>query len=84
MHRIAVIPGDGIGPEVIEQALIVLDKVSSKFSMKFEYIFIDAGGCAIDKYGVPIREEDLELVKNVRQHYWVLLVDQNGMDFPEI
>ncbi|WAM33377.1 3-isopropylmalate dehydrogenase [Caldicellulosiruptor morganii] len=63
MHRIAVIPGDGIGPEVIEQALLVLDKVSSKFGVKFEYVFIDAGGCAIDKFGVPIREEDLDLVK---------------------
>lgn len=63
MHRIAVIPGDGIGPEVIEQALLVLDKVSSKFNLKFEYVFIDAGGCAIDKYGVPIKEEDLDIVK---------------------
>ena len=53
--KIAVIPGDGIGPEIIEQAIKVLNKVGS-----FQYIYADLGGGAIDKYGDPAPPKSLE------------------------
>jgi 3-isopropylmalate dehydrogenase len=62
-YRIAVIPGDGIGPEVIAQSLKVLDRVSEKFNHTFEYIQLLAGGCAIDATGKPLPEETLEACK---------------------
>jgi len=64
MHKIAVLPGDGIGPEVINEAIKVLNKVSAKFNYIFEYIYVDVGGISIDKFGVPITEENLSLVKS--------------------
>ena len=57
---IAVIKGDGIGPEIITQALKVLDKISSLYGHEFTYDFIDMGGCAIDKYGDPLPEHELQ------------------------
>ncbi len=58
--NIAVIRGDGIGPEIIEQALLVLDKVAEKYGHTFTYTDVDMGGCAIDKYGDPLPQEMLE------------------------
>ncbi len=58
--KIALIPGDGIGPEVIESAVAVLDKVLAKKGHKFEYTHVDAGGCAIDKYGDPLPQAELD------------------------
>ena len=58
--RIAVIPGDGIGPEVVEQALLVLDRVGEKFGHGFSYQTALAGGCAIDERGTPLPDETLE------------------------
>ena len=46
---IAVIRGDGIGPEIVNQALLVLDKIAAKFGHEFTYTDVDMGGCAIDK-----------------------------------
>ena len=51
--KIAVLPGDGIGPEVITQALKVMDAVSERFGHVFSYCFGDVGGIAIDKTGNP-------------------------------
>jgi len=45
--NIAVIPRDGIGPEVVEQAILVLDRVGEKFGHKFSYKNVLAGGCAV-------------------------------------
>jgi len=58
--NIAVIRGDGIGPEIIEQALKVLDKIGELYGHEFTYTDVDMGGCAIDKYGDPLPEEMLE------------------------
>ncbi|MEZ0536201.1 3-isopropylmalate dehydrogenase [Caldicellulosiruptoraceae bacterium PP1] len=63
MYKIAVLPGDGIGPEVINEAIKVLNKVSEKYNIKFEFSFFDVGGISIDKFGVPITDENLELIK---------------------
>ena len=57
---IALIPGDGIGPEIVAGAVTVLDAVCDKFNHEFEYITVDAGGVAIDKYGDPLPNESLE------------------------
>ena len=58
--RIALIPGDGIGPEIVDGAVKVLDALCDKFNHEFEYITVDAGGVAIDKYGEPLPKESLE------------------------
>ena len=52
--NIAVIKGDGIGPEVTEQAMLVLDAVGQKFGHSFSYTNVLMGGCAIDATGVPL------------------------------
>jgi len=62
-YRIAVLPGDGIGPEVIEQTLLVLEKVGLKFGHSFQFQKLLAGGCAIDATGSPLPEETLEACK---------------------
>lgn len=56
---IALIPGDGIGPAVVEETVIVLNEVAQKFGHKFNYVNVTAGGCAIDKFGNPLPEEEL-------------------------
>ena len=61
MHKnIAVIRGDGIGPEIVEQALKVLDKVAELYGHTFTYTDVDMGGCAIDKFGDPLPEAQLQ------------------------
>ena len=61
MKKIAVLAGDGIGPEVMREALKVLDIVQKKFSFKLEYAFADVGGCAIDKQGSALPPATLKL-----------------------
>ena len=61
--KITVLKGDGIGPEVVEQALKCLDAVAQKFNHKFEYSEALIGGVAIDKFGVPLPDETLEIAK---------------------
>ena len=51
--NIAVIPGDGIGPEIVAEAQKVLDTVGKKFGHSFSYTEVDMGGVSIDKHGVP-------------------------------
>ncbi len=58
--NIAVIRGDGIGPEIVEQALAVLGKIAQKYGHTFNYTDVDMGGCAIDKWGDPLPEEMLK------------------------
>ena len=57
--NIAVLSGDGIGPEIVAEAIKVLNKVSEKFDHSFAYTYVDIGGCSIDKYGGPITEENM-------------------------
>ncbi len=59
--QIAIIKGDGIGPEIINQALKVLDAIGSRFNHNFQFTEVDMGACAIDKFGVPITDEGLEI-----------------------
>ena len=61
--KITVLPGDGIGPEIVAEAIKVLNKISEKYGHSFEYTYVDIGGCSIDKYGVPITDEGMEICK---------------------
>ena len=61
--NIALIPGDGIGPEIVSGAVTVLDAVSKKYGHKFNYQEVYMGGCAIDKYGVPLPQETVDICK---------------------
>lgn len=55
--KIAKLPGDGIGPEVVEQAVKAVDAVCKRFGHSAEYSFAYAGACAIDRYGDAFPEE---------------------------
>ena len=59
MKKIAILPGDGIGPEVMKEAVKVLKVAQNRFSLEFEYDSADVGGCAIDKYSTALPEETL-------------------------
>lgn len=58
--NIAVIRGDGIGPEIVDQALKVLDKIAQLYHHSFVYTDVDMGGCAIDKWGEPLPQAELD------------------------
>ena len=63
-YRIAVLKGDGIGPEIVEQAQKVLDKAGEKFGFAVKYQEALLGGCAIDATGVPLPQETVDICKN--------------------
>ncbi len=60
-YKIAVIKGDGIGPEIIESALLVLNKIADIYNHEFNYKFVLAGGNAIDETGVPLPQETIDI-----------------------
>lgn len=61
--KIAVLPGDGIGPEVMEEALKVLDAVEKKFEVRFERAFANVGGAGIDNEGKALPATTVDLCK---------------------
>lgn len=61
--NIAVLDGDGIGPEVIKQGIKVLDRVGERFGHTFNYTYAPVGAIAIDQTGNPLPEETLDLCK---------------------
>ncbi|MEG1992589.1 MAG: 3-isopropylmalate dehydrogenase [Acetivibrio sp.] len=61
--NIAVIKGDGIGPEVVTEAQKVLERVAEKFNHTFTYTQLLMGGASIDKNGVPLTQETIEAAK---------------------
>lgn len=63
-YKIALIHGDGIGPEIVNEAINVLDAIAKKYNHTFNYKNILMGGCSIDAYGVPLTNEALEVAKN--------------------
>ena len=62
-YNIAVIPGDGIGPEIIGEARKILDKVGGIYHHRFQYTEVLMGGISIDTYGVPLTDEALKTAK---------------------
>jgi 3-isopropylmalate dehydrogenase len=62
--NIALVKGDGIGPEIVDSAVEVLKKVGDKFGHTFNFTEYLAGGCAIDEYGIPLPEDTVQGCKN--------------------
>ena len=62
--NITLIAGDGIGPEIVAEAVKVLNKVAEKYGQTFSYKEILMGGCSIDAHGVPLTDEALEIAKS--------------------
>ena len=62
-YRIALIPGDGIGPEIVREARKVLDRVCEKYGHTFTYEEILLGGASIDVHGVPLTDEAIAQAK---------------------
>lgn len=61
--KIAVIAGDGIGPEIVREARKVLDAVAEKYGHTFDYTDVLMGGASIDVHGIPLTEEAIETAK---------------------
>ena len=62
-YKIAVIPGDGIGPEIVREACKVLDRVGEIYGHTFEYTKVLMGGASIDVHGIPLTDEALQTVR---------------------
>jgi 3-isopropylmalate dehydrogenase len=60
--NIAILPGDGIGPEIIKQGVKILEAIAQKYNHKFEYHYGDIGAIAIDNIGNPLPDETLEIL----------------------
>ena len=65
IHKIAVLPGDGVGPEIIQEGVKVLKAVQEKYQgeINFEYEHALIGGCAYDEYKTPLPDSTIELTK---------------------
>src|SRR5574344_264227 len=59
--NIALIPGDGIGPDVVAEGVNVLNAIAKKFGHKFNYKTVIAGGAAVDKWGKPLPQDQLDI-----------------------
>ena len=63
-HKIAVIPGDGIGPEIVREARKVLDAAGKKYHFTLDYTEVLMGGASIDVHGVPLTDEAIETARS--------------------
>jgi len=63
-HKIVTLAGDGIGPEIMDASLAVLEKIATQIDFNYEIIPYDFGGVAIDNHGVPLPVETLNAAKN--------------------
>lgn len=63
LKKIAVLPGDGIGPEVVDEAVKVLNKISENFDIKFNYTYADVGGAGIDNQGEALPQSTVDVCK---------------------
>ncbi|MDZ4246916.1 MAG: isocitrate/isopropylmalate family dehydrogenase, partial [Dehalococcoidia bacterium] len=61
--NIIVLPGDGVGPEVVDEGVRVLEAIEKKFKHKFMLDYDDIGGVAIDKHGVSLRKDTIKACK---------------------
>ena len=62
-YNVTLIPGDGIGPEIVREAKKVMDRVGEVYGHCFQYKEILMGGCSIDAYGVPLTDEAMETAR---------------------
>ena len=63
-YNVTLIPGDGIGPEIVAEAVKVLDAAGKKYGYELNYTKILMGGCSIDEYGVPLIDEAIATAKS--------------------
>ena len=77
--KLLVLTGDGIGPEIMESTLRVLNKADKKFSLGLEYQFQDVGFVSLEKYGTTFRDEILDIAQ---ASDGILLGPQSHMDYP--
>ena len=61
--NLAVVAGDGIGPEVMAQNILVLNEIGKKFGHTFKYTEVKGGGCAIDEFGEPLPQHTIDVCK---------------------
>ena len=67
MYDISLIRGDGIGPEISESAMIVLETINDKLDLKFSITKLDAGDGALKKTGKALPDETFESIKKIRR-----------------
>ena len=77
--KICLLPGDGIGVEIVDAAVEVLDVAAKKFGFEIEYDKQLIGGCAIDATGVPLPEATIASAKAADACCSVLSADRNGI-----
>ncbi len=63
-YKITVLPGDGIGPDIVDEALQVLKLIGEKYGHSFQLTEADMGGVAIDRHGVPLPQATIDACKN--------------------
>lgn len=63
-YKIAVIPGDGIGPEIVKEAVKVLDAAGEKYGFQLDYTEVLMGGASIDVHGIPLTDEAIATAKS--------------------
>ena len=64
MKKLMILPGDGIGPEIVTETIKILDYMNSAYELGVSYEYGDIGGIAIDKYGIPLQDDVIEKCKN--------------------
>jgi len=63
-YKVALIPGDGIGPELTETTLVVIDAVQKKFGLNLEFIKLEAGDACFERRGVALPDETINAIRN--------------------
>lgn len=81
--KLAVVKGDGIGPEIVTEAEKILDKIGALYGHTFAYTDILAGGCAIDATGVPCLRNRSRRLWPLTLYCWARWADRNGTACPE-
>jgi 3-isopropylmalate dehydrogenase len=77
--KLLVLPGDGIGPEIVAAAVHVLKAADAKFKLGFEYDYDDVGFVSLEKHGTTLRDETLQ---SARGYDGVILGTQSHADYP--
>ena len=77
-YNIVALPGDGIGPEILNGSLSLLEIISNKYNFNYQIEHHEFGGASIDTFGEPLTEKTLNACKRADAIYWVQSVDLNG------
>ena len=80
-HNVLLLPGDGIGPEVVGEAKRVMEAVASLHGFAIDFSMADLGGIAIDNSGALIRTPPKIWQKQLMQFYWVRWADLLGIAY---